>query len=54
MASATMGVVSQGNLTVDAGLSLVACAVMALLFGKPWKDTMRAEETTAPEPQIAG
>ncbi len=33
-----------GNLAVDAGLSLVACAVMALLFTRPWKDTVRKEE----------
>jgi PAT family beta-lactamase induction signal transducer AmpG len=38
-----------GNLLVDAGISLAACLVMALLFTKPWKDTVRAEDTTAPE-----
>jgi MFS transporter, PAT family, beta-lactamase induction signal transducer AmpG len=42
-----------GNLMVDAGLSLVGCVVMALLFAKPWRDTMRVEEATAPEPDIA-
>jgi len=43
-----------GNLTMDAGLSLVACAAMALLFAKPWADTVRAEEPAAPEPVVAG
>jgi MFS transporter, PAT family, beta-lactamase induction signal transducer AmpG len=43
-----------GNLAVDAGLSLLACAIMALLFAKPWKDTVRAEEVAAPEPKAAG
>lgn len=38
-----------GNLMVDAGLCLLACAVMALVFARPWKDTLRAEETTAAE-----
>jgi PAT family beta-lactamase induction signal transducer AmpG len=42
-----------GNLAVDAGVSLVACAVMALLFAGPWKDTVRAEEVTTPEPATA-
>ncbi len=42
-----------GNLAVDAGVSLVACLVMTLLFAKPWKDTVRAEDTTAPEPDAA-
>jgi PAT family beta-lactamase induction signal transducer AmpG len=43
-----------GNLGVDAGLSLVACAMMALLFAKPWLSTLRVEEATAPEPKVAG
>jgi PAT family beta-lactamase induction signal transducer AmpG len=38
-----------GNLMVDAGLSLAGCAVMALLFATSWKETVRAEEATAPE-----
>jgi PAT family beta-lactamase induction signal transducer AmpG len=42
-----------GNLMVDAGLSLAACAVMTLLFTKPWKDTVGVEKATAAEPQIA-
>lgn len=42
-----------GNLAVDAGLSLIGCTVMALLFSKPWKDTVRVEDTTAPEPDPA-
>ena len=37
-----------GNLAVDAVVSLVACAVMVLLFTKPWKDTVQAEKPTAP------
>ncbi len=39
-----------GNLLVDAGLSLVACVVMGLLFAKPWLSTVRVEDTAAPEP----
>ena len=42
-----------GNLAVDAGLSLVACTVMTLLFARPWKDTVRVEEPTAPEREAA-
>lgn len=42
-----------GNLLVDAALSLVACAVMALLFARPWRDTIRAEDVAAPEPGVA-
>lgn len=38
-----------GNLLVDAGISLAACMVMALLFTKPWNDTVRAEDTTSHE-----
>jgi PAT family beta-lactamase induction signal transducer AmpG len=37
-----------GNLAVDAGLSLAACAVMALFFTRSWKDTPRAEEAAEP------
>lgn len=37
-----------GNLIVDAGISLVACVVMTLLFTKPWKDTVRAEDRLEP------
>lgn len=40
-----------GNLAVDAGLSLIACVVMILLFAKPWKDTVRVEEVN-PAPQL--
>ncbi|MEW6599090.1 MAG: MFS transporter [Pseudomonadota bacterium] len=39
-----------GNLAVDAGLGLLASAVMALLFAKPWRATLRAEAVDAPEP----
>ena len=39
-----------GNLMVDAGLSLVACTVMTLLFAKPWRDTVRVEDVAAPLP----
>ena len=42
-----------GNLAVDAVVSLAACAVMAVLFLRPWKDTVRAEDPTAPEPDAA-
>jgi len=42
-----------GNLAVDAGFSLVACAAMALLFARPWKDTVHVEAATAPELEIA-
>ena len=35
---------------VDAGLSLVACTVMTLLFAKPWRDTVRVEDVAAPLP----
>jgi PAT family beta-lactamase induction signal transducer AmpG len=37
-----------GNLAADAGLSLVACVVMTLLFAKPWKDTVRLEDAPRP------
>jgi PAT family beta-lactamase induction signal transducer AmpG len=39
-----------GNLAMDAGLSLAACAVMGLLFARPWRDTVRVEDVAAPEP----
>jgi PAT family beta-lactamase induction signal transducer AmpG len=42
-----------GNLLADAGVSLAACAVMALLFTRPWKDTVRAEDAAAPEAGVA-
>jgi PAT family beta-lactamase induction signal transducer AmpG len=42
-----------GNLAADAGLSLIGCTVMALLFARPWKDTLHAEEVTVPEAQMA-
>lgn len=42
-----------GNLMVDAGLSLIACAVMALLFARPWKDTVRVEDVAAPQVDAA-
>jgi PAT family beta-lactamase induction signal transducer AmpG len=42
-----------GSLAMDAGLSLAACAVVALLFARPWKDMMRAEQATQPEPVAA-
>jgi PAT family beta-lactamase induction signal transducer AmpG len=42
-----------GNLVVDASLSLVACVAMTLLFARPWKDTVRVEDTAAPEPEAA-
>ena len=38
-----------GNLMVDAGLSLVACILMTLLFTKPWKETAREQAATVPE-----
>ncbi len=39
-----------GNLVVDAVLSLIACAAMALLFTRPWKDTVRVEAPAEKEP----
>ncbi len=39
-----------GNLAVDAGISLVACAVMTAMFARPWKDTVTVEAATAPDP----
>ena len=42
-----------GNLAVDAGVSLAACAVMAVLFLRPWRDTVRAEDANTPEPDAA-
>jgi PAT family beta-lactamase induction signal transducer AmpG len=33
-----------GNLGVDAGLGLAACLVMGMLFAKPWRSTLRAED----------
>jgi len=40
-----------GNLAVDASLSLVACAVMTLLFARPWRDTVKTE-AVAPAPEL--
>ena len=42
-----------GNLMVDAIISLVACTVMAVLFARPWRDTVRVEDVDAPQPSAA-
>ena len=32
-----------GSFVMDAGMSLVACTVMAVVFGRFWRDTVRAD-----------